>query len=128
VHRYGLVLEGEQRVTARVLEDPWPAGSSCGQHLPGQAELDKFFAPGDRALWCSHLRGGEVVGAVAQDHYGCGWSPCSWACSPCSWWPSAAGPGFKALVSFAFAALLIWKQMTPLFLRGHDPILVTLAC
>jgi uncharacterized membrane protein len=35
--------------------------------------------------------------------------------------------GLKALLSFVFAGLMIWKLLVPLFLEGYDPILVSLA-
>ena len=34
--------------------------------------------------------------------------------------------GLKAILSFSFAVLMIWKVMIPLFLKGHNPILVAL--
>ncbi len=39
----------------------------------------------------------------------------------------AGWTGLKAIVSFAFAALMIWKILIPLFLKGVDPIPLSLA-
>jgi len=127
VHRYGLVLEGEQRVEARVLEGPLAGRVFVADNLfLGKLELDKFFQPGDRALLVLSLRDGEVVGAVAQDHYRLRVESVLMGLFALLLAVYGGWTGIKALVSFAFAALLIWKQMTPLFLRGHDPVLVTL--
>jgi uncharacterized membrane protein len=32
--------------------------------------------------------------------------------------------GLKALLSFVLAALMLWKVLYPMVLRGHDPIVV----
>jgi len=38
----------------------------------------------------------------------------------------AGWTGFKALLSFVFAALAIWKLLIPLFLRNYDPFAVAI--
>ncbi|MBN2589862.1 MAG: YibE/F family protein, partial [Sedimentisphaerales bacterium] len=43
----------------------------------------------------------------------------------------AGWTGLKAMLSFIFSAMMIWKIMLPLFLKGYDPILlavVVVAC
>jgi uncharacterized membrane protein len=128
VHRYGLILEGEQRVEARALEGRFTGQVFSADNIfLGKIELDKFFAPGDTALLVLSLRGGKVVGAVAQDHYRLGAETLLLGLFALLLVAYGGWTGVKALVSFIFAALLIWKQMVPLFLRGHDPILITLA-
>ncbi len=129
VRRYGLILEGDQRLRALVLDGAF-AGQEFIADNPflGKIELDKFFAPGDTALVVLSLQNGQVVGAVAQDHYRLGAE--AWLMGLFALLLVAYGgtTGVKALISFAFAALLIWKQMVPRYLAGQDPILITLAC
>jgi len=40
---------------------------------------------------------------------------------------AAGWTGFKALLSFVFTALLLWKVMVPLFLKGYDPVWIAMA-
>ncbi|WP_243313953.1 YibE/F family protein [Fundidesulfovibrio agrisoli] len=127
VRQYGVVLEGDQRVEARILEGP-RQGETVWADNPflGKLELDKQFKPGDEALVALTLSGGKVASAVAQDHYRLGvqgWLMGLFALFLAVY---AGWSGVKALLSFVFAALAIWKVMVPLFLRGADPVPVTL--
>lgn len=128
LRRYGLILEGDQRVTARVLEGEFKNRVFTADNLfLGKIELDKHFKPGDEALLVLSLRNGEVVAAVAQDHYRLDaqfWLMLAFAALLIAY---GGWIGVKALVSFGFSALLIWKVMAPLFLAGRDPVLVALA-
>jgi len=45
----------------------------------------------------------------------------------CCWWGTAGWIGVKALLSFVFVALIIWKALLPGILNGWDPILLALA-
>lgn len=128
VRQYGVVLEGDQRVEATVLEGPLSGQSVWADNLfLGKLELDKQFKPGDEALLALTMSGGRVVSAVAQDYYRLGTQ--GWLMGLFALFLAlyAGWSGVKALLSFVFAALCIWKVMVPLFLRGSDPVLVTLA-
>jgi uncharacterized membrane protein len=128
VRRYGLILEGDQRVTARVLQGEYKDQIFTADNLfLGKIELDKRFKPGDEALLVLSVQNGKVVAAVAQDHYRLDaqfWLLLVFAALLVAY---GGWIGVKALVSFGFAALLIWKVMAPLFLAGRDPVLITLA-
>ncbi|GFK94732.1 hypothetical protein NNJEOMEG_02579 [Fundidesulfovibrio magnetotacticus] len=128
LRQYGVVLEGDQRVEAQVLEGPFEGRRVWADNLfLGKLELDRQFKPGDKALVVLTVRGGEIAGAVAQDHYRLDvqlWLLGLFALLLAAY---AGWTGVKALLSFAFAALAIWKILVPLFLTDHDPILATLA-
>jgi len=127
VHQYGIVREGEQRVTAVPLSGPF-----AGQHLTadnillGKLELDKIFAPGETALLVLSLRDGKIVSAVAKDHWRLGLQGLLLGIFALFLALYAGWTGIKAVLSFLFAALLLWKVLVPLFLKGYDPMLVTL--
>lgn len=127
VRQYGIVREGEQRVTAEPLSGPFAGRRIVADNiLLGKLEMDKVFAPGDTALLVLSLRNGEIVSAVAQDHWRLGlqgWLLGLFALALVAY---AGLTGARAVLSFAFAALLLWKVLVPLFLRGHDPLLVAL--
>lgn len=127
VRQYGIVREGEQRVTAIPLSGPF-----AGQHITadnillGKLEMDKIFAPGENALLVLSLRDGKIVSAVAKDHWRLGLQGLLLGIFALFLALYAGWTGIKAVLSFLFAALLLWKVLVPLFLRGHDPLLVTL--
>ncbi|EHJ49010.1 YibE/F family protein [Solidesulfovibrio carbinoliphilus subsp. oakridgensis] len=127
VRQYGIVREGEQRVTAEPVSGPFAGQKIVADNiLLGKLELDKVFAPGDTALLVLSLRGGKIVSAVAQDHWRLGLQGGLLALFALALVLYAGLTGAKAVLSFLFAALLLWKVLVPLFLRGHDPLFVAL--
>jgi len=128
VRQYGLVLEGDQRLEAVVLEGAFKGQTVVADNLfLGKLELDKQFAPGDTALMALTVVSGKVVNAAAQDYYRLDvqvWLMALFAVLLVAY---AGLTGLKALLSFLFAALAIWKVLIPLFLKDYDPIWVTLA-
>lgn len=127
VHTYGIVREGEQRVTANILTGPF-AGTTVTADNPllGKMEMDKVFSVGDSALVALTVRAGHIVSAVAQDYYRIDTQLLLLALFAVLLVAYAGWTGAKALLSFLFAALALWKVLVPWFLRGHDPIGVTL--
>ena len=115
-----MIREGDQRGVA----EP-SSGAFAGQritadnHLLGKLELDKFFAPGDTALLVLSLQDGKIVNAVAQDHWRLGLQGILLGLFVLALVAYAGMTGLRAVVSFLFAALLLWKVLTPLLLRGH---------
>jgi len=127
VRQYGLVREGEQRVMAEPVTGPFAGQQIVADNiLLGKLEMDKIFAPGDTALLVLSLRDGKIVSAVAQDHWRLGLQGLLLGLFTLALVAYAGMTGVKAVFSFLFAALLLWKVLVPLFLRGHDPLSVTL--
>ena len=89
-------------------------------------ELDKVFAPGDTALMVLTLRDGKVADAVAQDHYRLHTQAVAFGIFALLLLAFAGATGLKALLSFVFSALMIWKALVPALLRDVDPILLGL--
>jgi uncharacterized membrane protein len=127
VHQYGIVRMGTQYVTLRALDGPY-AGQAwqAGNELVGKMELDKMFAPGDTALLVLTLRDGKVADAVAQDHYRLHTQALAFGVFALLLVAFAGPTGVKALLSFVFSALMIWKVLVPALLRDVDPILLGL--
>ena len=87
--------------------------------LRAQMELDKKFSPGDSALVVIPAKGvADGVAIVARDHWRLGWAFglfaafCALLCMFGGW------TGAKALFSFAFSCLAVWKLLIPLVLSG----------
>lgn len=129
VGQYGIIRQGEQQLRVRLL-----AGKAAGKEvdaenlLRGDAEFDFFFRPGDTALvvvnyddkgnpsWV-HPSGPYRLGAEL-------WLGAAFALLLLF---ALGWTGFKAILSFLFCALLIWKGLLPLFLAGVNPYLAGLA-
>ena len=120
VERHGLVKFGSQKLTVQLLNPKYQGAIfPANNELRAQMELDKEFAPGDTALvilQTNDRKEGSVL--VAQDHYRIGWGLalfagfCLLLCIFGGW------TGAKALFSFVFSCLMIWKAVIPLVLRG----------
>lgn len=123
----GIVKVGTQALTVKILNGPY-AGTEVQaiNELIGKMELDKIFAEGDIALMVLTLKGDEIYFANAQDHYRINIELILLFCFAVLLVVFGGLTGAKALLSFIFAAMMIWKIMIPLFLKGFNPILVSL--
>ena len=112
---HGLVEFGTQRLSVRL-----PDGRvlPAANELRAQMELDKKFAPGDTALVVLPEGAGADAILVARDHWRMGWGAafflafCILLCAFGGW------TGAKALFSFVFSCLVVWKLLVPLVLAG----------
>jgi uncharacterized membrane protein len=123
----GLIRHGTQELTVQVLGGPFAGQTTlCQNPLQGKMELDEIYAPGHTILLEFDVRDGKIQTGFSRGHYRIrielflivlfavlivavgGWT------------------GLKALISFTFAALMLWKVMVPVFLKGWDPIWVAL--
>jgi uncharacterized membrane protein len=129
VHQYGIVRVGMQSVDLRLLDGPFAGREVRGaNNLLGKLELDKFFAPGDTVLVVLTLdEAGSIYAAHPQDHYRLRLELALFALFALLLLLFGGWTGFKSLLSFVFAAMVIWKIMIPLFLKGYDPVMVSLA-
>ena len=126
---HGFVEFGTQHLKVRL-----PDGSvvPADNELRAQLELDKKFAPGDTALVVVPAQGvPDGAALVARDHWRTGWclslflAFCVLLCAFGGW------TGAKALFSFVFSCLAVWKLLIPLVLAGWHASTVsflTVAC
>ncbi|MBR2355830.1 MAG: YibE/F family protein [Kiritimatiellae bacterium] len=112
---HGLVEFGTQRLKVRLPDGRiFPAANE----LRAQMELDKKFSVGDTALvvLLPNAADGDIL--VARDHWRMGWGFaffagfCILLCVFGGW------TGLKALFSFVFSCLVVWKLLIPLVLAG----------
>jgi len=107
---HGLIEFGTQKLRVRL-----PDGSEHEAHneLRAQLELDKKFKVGDTAL--------VVLGAdplVARDHWRLGWTGVLFGGFALLLVLFGGWTGAKALFSFVFSCLAVWKLLVPLCLSG----------
>lgn len=121
---HGLVEFGTQRLKVRLPDGRiFPAANE----LRAQMELDKKFSVGDTALVVlpPNAADGDIL--VARDHWRMGWGFaffagfCILLCVFGGW------TGLKALFSFVFSCLVVWKLLIPLVLAGWHASTVVFA-
>jgi uncharacterized membrane protein len=127
IFQRGIVKVGTQALRVKILNGPY-AGTEVKaiNELIGKMELDKIFATGDIALMVLTLKGDEIYFANAQDHYRINIELILLFCFAVLLVVFGGLTGAKALLSFVFAAMMIWKIMIPLFLKDVNPILASL--
>lgn len=127
IQRYGIVKAGSQKLTVRLDDGPY-AGRDipAGNDLIGKMESDKMFALGDRVQVVVVSDGAELVNATAYDHYRLPTQLLLVAIFALLLIAFTGTGGVKALLSFVFAIVLMWKILLPSILAGGDPMVVAL--
>lgn len=123
----GLIRNGEQICKVEILK-----GGFKGQVfeatnvLSGSLEKDKIFNPGDKALATLDYEDNEIKVITLVDHYRINYELALVIIFILFLIMFAGFVGLKAIFSFIFTILAIWKIMIPLFLKGFNPIVVGL--
>lgn len=128
VRYLGLVGSGFQVMELEILGGSRKGEVFTAQNmLRSQLDLDKIFSPGDTVL--AGIRAGARPGedmVNAQDFYRTDWTIWLFLLFALLLVAFGGFTGFKALLSFVFACLVIWKVQIPLCLMGWNPIAVSL--
>jgi uncharacterized membrane protein len=123
-----LIRTGDQGVTIEILNGPFKGRTLKGNNpLMGQLDRDKIFKKGDTAFVVLSLdEKGDITFVNPQEHYRIGLEVfllCMFALALVLF---GGWTGAKALLSFVFAALMLWKILVPFMLKGYDPVLLSL--
>lgn len=127
VHQRGIVKTGVQSVSLEVTD-----GTYKGQRvdttnaLLGKLEIDKIFQAGDSALVVIKGSSGHIEVANIIDHYRLDVEAVLFTLFVIILFWYARWTGVKAVLSFVFTVLVLWKVLWPLFLKGWDPIIISL--
>jgi uncharacterized membrane protein len=127
VDQYGIVKTGQQAVEVQILNGPYKGERiQTVNTLMGKMDLDKMFAPGDIALTVLNLSVDkkEIIHAAVIDHYRIRVELLLFLLFIGLIIAYAGWTGFRAMISFVFTGLMIWKVMIPGFLLGISPILL----
>ncbi|MFN2354888.1 MAG: YibE/F family protein [Desulfopila sp.] len=130
LRRISFISEGAQLIRIKILDGEFAGMEVDGSNtLIGKLELDKIFQPGDTALVGLDIDPGtgEIAHANIIDHYRLHVEGLLFALFALILLLFAGMTGAKALVSFLFSIVMVWKVLLPLFLKGYDPILMSLA-
>jgi len=127
VGEFGVVKTGVQGLTVRVLNGPFEDEViDVSNTLLGKMELDELYEVDDKVLLVINTDQGEFVAANAIGHYRINIEIILFAIFALFLIIFAGRTGAKALLSFLFTALMIWKVLLPFILKGHDPILLAI--
>lgn len=128
VVQHGMVKSGEQQVTLEIENGPFKGKTFVTENqLLGQMDRDKIFSKGDKVFVVLTVdKNGDVVFVNPQEHHRIGIELFLLGLFALLLVAFGGYTGLRALLSFMFAALMIWKVMIPSLLKGWDPILVTL--
>lgn len=118
----GLVDYGTQHLEVEMLEGPAKGRRFRAENeMRAQLDIDKKFQPGDTACVTWPESGaGEGDTLVARDHWRLGWAWALFAAFAALLVAFGGTVGAKALFSFAFGCLAVWKLLVPLCLNGWD--------
>jgi len=118
-----IVKTNAQYLTVRLLDGPHK-----GVELPvvnmltGKMELDEFYEAGRVILVEYQAPGGKPANAVARGYYRLGLQLVLMILFTGLLLAVAGVTGLKAVLSFVFAAMVLWKLFFPLLLRGYPPV------
>lgn len=122
-----MVKTGSQTLTVKLL-----GGSFKGMTLKavnllyGKMELDEIYEPGQNILVEYSLKNGKIKGVQPRGSYRLGLELLLVIMFAILLVVVAGWTGLKALLSFVFSALMLWKVMIPAFLKGSDPLFIGL--
>jgi len=125
IKQLGMVKAGDQPVRLRLLDGPFAGRELEGNNpLMGQMDRDKIFKPGDTALVVLSLDAhGNIRFVNPQDHYRLDLELVLLGLFGLALLCFGGWTGLKALLSFVFSALMLWKVLVPGLLKGYPPVI-----
>jgi len=129
---HGVTKYGSQLLRVRILDGAAKGReyAACNE-LRAQLELDKIFRPGDIALVVMPQDSAELppedAMLTAQQRYRAGWGWCLFGAFCVLLCIFGGWTGFKALLSFVFSCIVIWRAVIPLALAGYPASWVSFA-
>ena len=125
----GILKTGTQVLQIKILNGRFKGKElKAFNQLIGQMEFDKVFSEGDKALTVLNLNQDKtkIINANIIDHYRINielWLLILFVILLICF---AGWTGVKAILSFMFTGLAIWKLLLPGFLKGYAPIPLSL--
>lgn len=128
VSQFGIIKTGDQTVVLQIM-----SGKFKGQKvksinmLMGKLELDKIFTLGDTVLGVINIdsKDGEIIDCQVIDHYRINVELFLFIIFVILLVLYSGWTGLRAIISFIFTGLMIWKVMIPGFLAGYSPIILS---
>lgn len=124
-----VTVTGTQMLSLRILSGPFKGDTLVATNvLLGQKKTDKLFEVGDKVLAVMQLdtTGKVCTGVRAEEYYRQHLELILFLCFGLFLVLFAKFTGLKALLSFVFTALALWKILIPLYLKAIPPVPVAL--
>jgi uncharacterized membrane protein len=121
----GLVTTGSQQLKLKLLSGSFSGDTvSASNVLISQMSVDKIYKEGDKVLTVLAINPetNQIISARASDIYRSDVELALFLIFALFLVFFAKTVGFRALLSFVFTALAIWKILIPLFLKGFPPL------
>lgn len=127
VQQYGVVKTGEQGVQVLLTEEPYQGQQlELTNALMGKLEMDKIYEAGDQVLVVVKGEEGRVSSANVIDYYRMDVEALLFGVFMLFLFWYARWTGVKAVLSFVFTILVLWKVLWPLLLKGWNPLALSL--
>lgn len=127
IERALIIKTGMQKLLVDILSGPFKGQQVTAINLlTGKLELDEVYAPDETILIEFSAKDGKIAWAQSRGSYRIGIEVLLFVSFGLLLALVAGWTGVKALLSFILCALMIWKVLVPCFLKGYDPILVSL--
>ncbi|WP_321307386.1 YibE/F family protein [Marinifilum fragile] len=126
----GIIKTGTQSLKIKILNGKFKGEElTAFNQLVGRMEFDKFFLPKDKTLTVLNLNedNSQIISATVVDHYRIRLEAFLLALFVIILVAFAGWTGIKAMLSFMFAGIAIWKLLLPGLLKGFPPIPLSLA-
>lgn len=129
LQRHSLVTVGVQVLDVQIAEGKYKGEVfTVSNQLMGRLDIDKAFTQGDAVLLVMTLSpDGSIDTIVPQDHYRIGLETALLSLFALLLILFGGMTGAKALLSFIFTGLVLWKIFIPSLLLGVNPIWLALA-
>lgn len=119
----GLVRSGEQRCKLEIISGKFKGEQTEGVNmLNGSLEQDKMFYPGDTAQVVVSYDGDKILMVTMIDHNRIPMELVMGAIFIIFLILFAGRTGIRAVLSFLFTILALWKILVPSYLKGYNPI------
>ena len=128
IRRHLIMKTGSQELKVRILDGEFQGREmTIVNQLMGKLGLDEIYVEGHTILTeFSVSDDGEIRIAYARGQYRVQYEILLVCLFGVILIVVGGWTGVKALLTFVFTALMLWKIMIPLFLRGYDPIIAAL--
>lgn len=127
VYQVGLIRHGDQVCKIKILSGTFKGKEAYGVNLlMGKLEMDKIFVPGDRALAVIDYDSEKINFVNLVDHYRINLEIILFMGFVLVLILFAGWTGVKAVLSFMLTILMIWKILIPFFLKGINPIIISM--
>ncbi len=130
VQHYGVSLSGTQELTVLIKDGIYEGQKLKAENIMlGHLSQDKFYEVGDEVLMIIRIDAEKntIISARAHDLYRIDIEVILFVLFAVFLVGFAKWTGLKALLSFVFTALAIWKILVPMFLSGYSPLLTSFA-